>query len=1232
MKNLVTTLILAVALLTSLSLRGQEYTTLPITVSDGMPGELNEVIVPSNFGGYTIIEQYTWNSPTYSLATGINGVRLTFLDSNYSQLYNGFHMVALSELHFYDVAGYEISYIADDVTYNSLEGSEGSIDALYDNDPATYYHSAWKYAIESNEEPVYLDITFPRPISAFSFSYRTRNTAIAPLSIAISVTGSDYTESKPDSGNTDEGENNNDNTENIQPEAIDIFSEPCLFVNLRDGGIDAYPLSSIEGDYYTQGNSLMIPLASGEEVEYTEDSYKTFSTEIPELPQMTSYKFNNKYNPNLNIDVIADSITPVINLDLNAIGKSLTASFQLSDEKAIAYIGNELQISKESRRRFDKPMKYTVTYPGYNVIANVKVKDEIWDYGEEKIEQINITKEMLYTNKPSTTGDELENMLDGNPATIFHTVYGAAYDATVMPYFTVALDSPVKDIQIYYMTRNTGDYNPMNIKIYASEDGNTWNFIKELTSLNDGLPLSPAGAEYTSPTIELGKAYTHIKLEQTASEYHNNHMVLAEFKMYKVEKGSGETVKIQDAEYQNIKIPFGNIYTVNTNWLTDNGQVPRIDIDIDNGLFVTSKNYYLNANFKITGYGVFDDFEDSVQIKGRGNTTWGYSKKPYRLKFAEKVKPFGLTKGKSWVLLANAQRGALMANAIAMKAGQLIGTKYTNHIIPVELYMNGEYMGNYMFTEKVGIANNSVDIDEDLGYLLELDDYYDETYKFKSSNYNLPVNIKEPDLTEYADSVAQEKFDAIQNDFNSFESKLYSGGAFSIENYIDVDAFARFMLTNDIVLNQELCHPKSTYLWKEDLSSTNSKIIFGPLWDFDWAFGYESTAAYCYAPATSSVFKSSMSEKAGYKFFSDMRSNNTVKQHYYNVWKEFIEKKHIQELIEYLDDYYEFAHKSFEHNYEIWYDGWGYNSDVDRMQVWLTDRINHLDDNIDRFDITSFLYPLLGDVDCNNVLTVRDIALVTNNIAGNEHADFNKDKADVKKDYLITARDAEAIASQVLAAESVSSLYYYNTPMTDALLATTPIEVTVEQNTTLPVGLENFGNEQYNTLQADIKIPLGINLVDITAGESLATHEFSYNQISEDTYRVVIYSNENKPFIESENLFGIELYPYELTPEDERCIVIENILAINTEEVTEVRMDNMKTEFAYSTGIITANDATISLRGGDNLTITTSSATTITIHAIDGRLIQTLRIDEGSTQIGLPAGIYIVNGKKILIR
>ena len=941
---------------------------------------------------------------------------------------------------------------------------------------------------------------------------------------------------------------------------VDVLSTPTLFVCLSDGGVDAYPLSSLDGEYYSIDGTLYVPLSGSDAIEYPHGSYTGYTTDCPSLPTLTSYKFNNKYNPNLNVDVIADSISDVMTFDLNAIGKSLTASFQLSDDRAVAYIGNEVQYSKESRRRFSGPVQYVVTYPGYNVLSNVKVQDEIWDTGDDIVSEIPLTSEMLYTNKPSEVGDDLNNMLDNDPTTIFHTVYGANYDAGVMPYITITLDAAVSALQFYYMTRTGGNYNPSQLNLYVSADGSSWQLVRGFSSSADSLPLDPAGAEYTSPTVDLGGSYRYIKLEQTASEYHNNHMVFAEFRLYDVVPGNKEPVKIQDAVYENVKMPFGRIYTVNTNWLADTSPVPRIDIDIDGGLSVTSKEYYLGANFRISGFGMYDDFEDSVQIKGRGNTTWSYSKKPYRLKFSSAVKPFGLTKGKSWVLLANAQGGALMANAVAMKVGQLAGASYTNHIIPVELYMNGEYKGNYMFTEHVGFSNNSVDIDEDsgTGYMLELDSYYDEDYRFRSSYYSLPVNVKEPDLPELDEAAATMRFNNIKADFNRFDSLVYCNAPLS--DVLDMEAAARFMLTNELVMNQELGHPKSTYLWKENVTSPESKIVLGPLWDFDWAFGYEGTGSYFTKDYTSSFLASSMSYESGYSFFSALMNNDEFKRYYYKVWMEFIENNCIQEIVEYISDYYDFAEPSFVNNATVWGDGGSYGTKISAMQSWMQNRHNYIVDNLTEYDISDLLYTLLGDIDCNNLQTVHDVVILANYLMGTTDEAFNIAKADVDKNGSIDIYDLANTVSAVAAGEQLSSIYYYDTPVSGISLSADEFQIHLDETETVPVIISSNDVVGYKALQADITIPFGMVLLDAVAGNALNGMDFMLNQVGEEQYRVLAYSEDGRTFTAEDVLMNLQLYMADNISDDDKQVVVNNILVVNGDD-EELRVGELSIAF-----------------------------------------------------------------------
>ena len=419
--------------------------------------------------------------------------------------------------------------------------------------------------------------------------------------------------------------------------------------------------------------------------------------------------------------------------------------------------------------------------------------------------------------------------------------------------------------------------------------------------------------------------------------------------------------------------------------MTGGGKVPRIDIDIENGHTVVSRNYYLDAKFRITGYGTFKDFGNLVQIKGRGNNSWNYDKKSYRLKFPEKVKLFGLKKGKSWVLLANPQHGSLMVNAIAMKIGQLANTPYSNHVIPVELYINGEYQGSYIFTEKIGLGNNSVNIDEELAYMLELDSYYDEIFKFRSASSGLPVNIKEPDLQEFETGAVSSTvlhsflndnckntipaqnlpgssltatvianynarnaiFNVIKEQFNRLDSIICNDG--DIGQVLDLDAAARYVLVNDLVFNREILHPKSVFLWKADITSPDSKFILGPIWDFDYAFGYSGESYFTAVTEKTSIVDGVY---PGCRFFTALTSNREFQRHYYKVWREFVERGCINEVMEYISDYYALVKESYDNNAQRWGDDTDYAALVPQMQQWIKRRHDHIVGNLTVYDIS----------------------------------------------------------------------------------------------------------------------------------------------------------------------------------------------------------------------------------------------------------------------------------------
>ena len=231
-------------------------------------------------------------------------------------------------------------------------------------------------------------------------------------------------------------------------------------------------------------------------------------------------------------------------------------------------------------------------------------------------------------------------------------------------------------------------------------------------------------------------------------------------------------------------------------------------------------------------------------MRGRGNTTWKMAKKPFRFKFDKKQSPFGLAKGKSWVLLANFLSDAQLNNAIAMRTAQLVGASHANHMIPVELYINGSYRGLYNLTEQVDLASNSVVVpDESKAALLEWDTYDGDPKR--DSTYKLPVDLKAPEIEDYVTDYGKEAATLYQETLNSEIQKLTRAVlAERTAEVVDVPSLAAFYYVFDLTGNLELRHPKSVNVWRANIFDPQSKWVFGPVWDFDWAYGYEHTGAF----------------------------------------------------------------------------------------------------------------------------------------------------------------------------------------------------------------------------------------------------------------------------------------------------------------------------------------------------------------------------------------------------
>ena len=800
-------------------------------------------------------------------------------------------------------------------------------------------------------------------------------------------------------------------------------AKECKYIYKNDGELVVIPTEYIVS-YTHVGKVHTWNLLGDNEFKLADSELSSIQDNyIGDLPTFESFKFNNKFNDQLFDDAegTIDNTNNKVSVTAAVIGKRLIPSFKLP-EGASAYVDGVQQISKQTSRRFETPVEYTVAYPKNYIYQTRKVQDEIWSTPgtvneDDKwiLTRLNLTADNFSTDYPSNQPNEgVASLVDNNLETCFHTGWGSVQPTwkaggywgdgyTVWPYLQIEPAEPLEAFKFGYTTRNTDDkYAPLGFILQASNDGTNWIDIKHYKKETDDIP-DKLSTSFLSNVIQLKQPYSKFRIQLTASG-NKNYLVFAEFSMYKAtpdpnyQEESEEPVLLQPAVYEQKFVPFGRTYKVIVDYPTDHPtteySVPRIDLAINFGdgntssawdyshwIGMNGKDNWHNATFTMDGAGVWEDIPaTSIKVKGRGNSSWSgsyNSKNPYRMKFPEKVKMCGLSGGKNWVLLANKQTGSMATNAIAMKIADQVGSLACNHIIPVELYVNGNYRGSYNLTEKVGIANNSIDVTIDKtapeyeGWtedqlaeeklvkeanvcLLELDTYYDETHKFKTDQYSICTNIKYPDLEESDDRRTLTE-SQIQTSFNNIASLLINGPTYNAgkyeqyTDYVDMDAWARAWFVNDLVRNQECKHPKSWYVYNEDIQN-GAPWQFGPVWDFDWAYGYDGTSKYYVYNADTDIFYGCTASNLGYPFFDALRSSTLAKQAYYKVWRHYVDHDGLTDLLEHIDDYYNYAQPSILHNASQWSgEGKNYDTQTSNAKNWLTTRYNYLWSNLAKY-------------------------------------------------------------------------------------------------------------------------------------------------------------------------------------------------------------------------------------------------------------------------------------------
>ena len=370
-------------------------------------------------------------------------------------------------------------------------------------------------------------------------------------------------------------------------------------------------------------------------------------------------------------------------------------------------------------------------------------------------------------------------------------------------------------------------------------------------------------------------------------------------------------------------------------------EIPHIYIMTDEYVEeIPDKENYMTSTFRVKSSNSEYKIAGEISIKGRGNSTWYYDKRPYRLKLTDKASLCGMPEGKNFVLIAHYIDPTLMSNPIAFKMASLLDMPFVNSAIPVEVTLNGKYRGSYMLTEDIGIRKTSVNIDEENSVLFEIDANFDEEWQFKSPLYNLPVMVKDPSMT-------QESFDYWKSDFEALE-RLLTKDTIKTSDYadmLDLQSVANIMIINNMVGNYEIHHPKSLFMYK----TKGGKYHMGPAWDYDWAYGLIQGEGYFKNPDPI-IFgdEPNAESKPGYQLFRALVSDPRFVEIYRDRW-EYFKTYAFPQLMEFVDRYEALIKESAKNDATIWTNTRNHTEMVEGMRNWLRTRITHIDNEMATF-------------------------------------------------------------------------------------------------------------------------------------------------------------------------------------------------------------------------------------------------------------------------------------------
>lgn len=334
----------------------------------------------------------------------------------------------------------------------------------------------------------------------------------------------------------------------------------------------------------------------------------------------------------------------------------------------------------------------------------------------------------------------------------------------------------------------------------------------------------------------------------------------------------------------------------------------------------------------ITADGEIDSSCSMNWIRGRGNTSWGGigEKNQYNVQLTQKTDVLHMGSAQNWVVQSNREDVSMMRNMLAYDFARDIGIPYAVDSQFADMYINGKYMGTYQVIEKIEAGSNRVDINQDRGFIVEKDyreQDQEQSFETKYGTFAIcspqnPTTDKHDYIADYADRTAE-----------AIDKAAYSD---EYLDYIDVNSFAKLFIMNEISNNPD-ANALSTFYCKED-QTERSKLIAGPVWDFDRAFANDERGA--------DILHSNYSEE----WFTDLYHSKAFRTEVSGVLQDIMEETYVKYENDYFDEMQGYLEASYRMNEIRWKEkrGYiasiypGYEENIGYLKNYFLTRVNNL--------------------------------------------------------------------------------------------------------------------------------------------------------------------------------------------------------------------------------------------------------------------------------------------------